>query len=52
MFKCDACGDVVQESDLIRGAVKSIPDQPETDNLCIGCNKENHDREELLAING
>ncbi len=44
MFKCDACGKWITENDLLNGAIKSIPDQPETDNLCIECNKDNkHD---------
>lgn len=38
--RCDSCGEPITEVDLQRGAVKSIPDQPETDNLCIPCNNE------------
>ncbi len=43
MIRCDACGIPIDERDFLNGAVKSIQDQPETDNLCIKCNKENED---------
>jgi hypothetical protein len=39
-FKCDSCGEYIADRDLQNGAVLSIPDQPETDNLCIECNLE------------
>lgn len=40
MFRCDACGDYFYDWDLQLGAVKSITGDPETDNLCVKCNKE------------
>lgn len=42
MTRCDSCGTLIFESDIARGAVKAIPDQPETDNLCIKCNCEDY----------
>jgi ribosomal 30S subunit maturation factor RimM len=42
MFRCDLCGKKIYRRDFDLGAVKSVHDQPETDTLCIECNKENN----------
>lgn len=48
MPKCDNCGKLFYLSDVKHGAALAIPDQPETDNLCIKCNKEQIDVAVLL----
>lgn len=47
-YKCDACGEYFYNEDLRKGAALSIPDQPETDNLCVKCNSENENNVSLL----
>lgn len=42
MIRCDSCGTPINERDFLRGAIKALPDQPETDNLCINCNCEDY----------
>lgn len=43
MDRCDACGKYIPREDFGEGAIRSIPDQPETDTLCKKCNGRGQD---------